>query len=391
MNLLFLLERVNFSLLQGDSVYCKRFIYGLKEAGNQIECIAHGKLKGIKMHSPGSFKYFTQIKTIPVANHLVKKNVDAIINQKNFDALFVCNLICTGDNFWYRLPQPFTLKESAHLKHIRMKAKEKGIKLFYRIEGITERNSFPAFFAGSTKEAHLNELNKCDGIVTLSKAQDRILQEKYNVSNEFLAFPPSVDTQKFRKIKRNNFIKQKYYLPEFCLLYFSSTADGKELERFFDVLALTSKEVNLIINSNPTPKLLLIAEKKKVAERVKFIGKIPDGEVIPLMSYCKAGVYLKKFNLPLGDASFMVKISEYMASGLPVIVPEMSGPIKQAGRAGIVLSEDSEENAQKINSLLSENFRRKLSNKACEIAEKDFDLKKNSLKLNRFIKGIVLR
>ncbi|MFH1545352.1 MAG: glycosyltransferase family 4 protein [archaeon] len=385
MKLLFLLPRHNLDLMRGDSVYSRRMLEGLVEAENEVHAIAHGSSKKIFVHSPGKPRLFRRVYLMPYTNYLKLIKLNELLKKHEFDLVINQNFIVFGENGWFSIPQLFERRNSLHGMLLKKITEKHSVPLLYKINGMTERNSFVPFYAGETREIHLKQLKESQGIIMLSKKQKELLEGE-NIRNKFFVFYPSLDTKKFKKIENCNYIKKKFGLNDFNLLFFSASHPANEMRSFFSVLSKTEKEINLVMNCGESRELNELINEFGLRERVKFIGKVKEEDLVPLMSYCKAGVYLKKFALPIADASTIVKISEYMACSLPILIPEMSGPIEQMGEAGIVMDENA---VEKINELYySESLRKKLEKKAREKAEKEFDLEKNSKRLSEFFEGI---
>jgi len=387
MRLLFLLPRINLELVRGDCIYLKRFMEALTEK-NEVHAIAHGSSEKIKVHSPGKFQLFERLYTAPYINYLKLKKLNELLKKEKYDFVFDQQMICYGDNLWYKLPALFNRGNSLHSIIQKRILKKNGLRIAYSFFGLTERDSFASFFAGETRQIHLKQLKEADAIIVLSKRQQELL-EKDGIKNNFIVFYPSIDTKKFNRKKDCSYIKKKFGLKGFNLILVPASNPFPELNEFFPVLSKTRKEINLVVTCSESKELKELAEKFGLKERVKFVGQVREsGDLIPLLSFCNAGVYLKKFGMPIGDASTAVKISEYMACGLSVLVPEMPGPIEQGGKAGIVLDGKAVERINELYNNLS--LRKRLSLKAREKALKEFDLKKNAKKLSKFLENIAV-
>lgn len=359
---------------------------GLAGEGNEVHVVAHGGHEKFFVHSPGKFSFFERLYTAPYTNLLTLKKADELIKKHDFDLAIAQNLIPSGKNNWFKLPQLFERRDSLHGFFLRKIIEKKSLPLLYSICGITERNSFASFYAGETREIHLKQLSESDGIITLSKKQKELIEGE-NIRKEFFVLYPSIDTKKFRKLKDCGNVKESFSLNGFNLLLVVAAVSVNELRNFFSILSKTDKGVNLAITCNESRELNEMINEFGLRGRIKLVGQVKEqDDLIPLMSYCDAGLYLKRFGFPVADASAAVKISEYMSCSLPVLVPEMSGPIEQTGKAGIVMDEEA---VEKINALYaSGSLRKKFGGNARERATKEFDLKKNSKKLNKFLESI---
>ncbi len=117
------------------------------------------------------------------------------------------------------------------------------------------------------------------------------------------------------------------------------------------------------------------------------MGKFTKNEVIGVINSADIGVYLKEFNSPIGDASTMVKVSEYLACAKPVLFPEMDGVKEQTGEAGMILSNGI---AIALNSFaFSKKLLEPFSEKARNQAIKKLDLNKNLDQLKLFLEKVI--
>jgi glycosyltransferase involved in cell wall biosynthesis len=242
------------------------------------------------------------------------------------------------------------------------------------VEGITERDDFVSSLMDCSKETQINLMRQSNGIISLSKAQNEILSS-FGLKNPKTFFPASVDTKKYLPKKNNelNLSKEKINL-----LYLSSSCDQKDFIPFLDFMKSNSCILYIISPfSFPSAELKKEIKKRSLEKRIIFLKGLSNERLFKVIPSFDAGVYLKKFGFPFSDASFMVKISEYLSSGLPVLMPEIKGPLLQAGEAGINFEKKGKISKQELN---------KLSLTARNIALEKLDLKKNIDLLEQFIR-----
>jgi glycosyltransferase involved in cell wall biosynthesis len=109
------------------------------------------------------------------------------------------------------------------------------------------------------------------------------------------------------------------------------------------------------------PELRVMVAAKKLGPYITFTGQVPHEEVATYLSNSDVGVAPDPKN-PLNDNSTMIKILEYMAFGLPVVLFDLKEGRRVAGSAGLyALPNDPIDFANQINKLLdSPELRREL-------------------------------
>ncbi len=376
MNCLFAMERINFDRLQGDSVNGKRLVEALAQLGNEVSAVAHGKAQGVEVVSPWKFSIYSNARSRRYADRLALEAVESALRKKRFDCL-VSKLFLhfPSGSLWDKLPALWKKSREPFEEKVLEKASYNGIPYISLLDGITEKNSFPSFFMGNTREAHLELLKKAGGIIALSDAQIKILRNE-GIGGEATTWPSPVDTSLFFPAQNREKLRKKFGLNEATVLYSSPYSGKRELLELFECLP---DEFNVAVTGNADNRTRKFLARKGFLERTKFFGFLPLRQYIELINACDAGAYLKRFGYPLGDASYMMKISECLASGRPVIVPDMAGPKQQAGEAGIELRKGMQ---------LSEGKLEKLGRIARKKAVKELDLKKNAEKIESFLRAL---
>lgn len=384
MKILFVMDRMHLNQLNGYSINAKRIMESLSEKGIEVHALCHGESKKIKVHKLKHFNLYSKVFTFPITSLLSIKKLNEVFSKQKFDAVIVKPLIATREGLWNSFPAIFPINDSIFYSTLRKKSKQQNAKLFYLIDGISEKNSFASMLVGSTKQNHLNQLNKSDGIIVLSNAQKKIL-EAINIKNNFFVLPASVDSKKFVQKKNAKF--SGINPNDLNLLYLSSSCDAKDLKPLLEAMKNSNKKIKLFISGNANSKIKELINEFNLNERIVFLGKVADENIVDLISSVDIGLYLKKFNSPMGDASTMVKVSEYLACGKPVLFPEMSGVIEQTGDAGILLTKGS---AIMLNSFaFNKKLLEKYSLNARKQAEQNLDIGKNAGSLKNFLEGIV--
>jgi glycosyltransferase involved in cell wall biosynthesis len=117
----------------------------------------------------------------------------------------------------------------------------------------------------------------------------------------------------------------------------------------------------LVGGGTELPKLRTLVAERGLDEFVRFTGQVPYEDVANYLSSADVGVAPDPKN-PMNDKSTMIKILEYMACELPVVLFDLKEGRRIAGEAGLYASpNDPIDFANKITSLLnSEELRKQL-------------------------------
>jgi glycosyltransferase involved in cell wall biosynthesis len=117
----------------------------------------------------------------------------------------------------------------------------------------------------------------------------------------------------------------------------------------------------LVGGGSELPKLRALVTERGLDGFVKFTGQVPYEDVANYLSSADIGVAPDPKN-PMNDKSTMIKILEYMACELPVVLFDLKEGRRIAGEAGLYASpNDPIDFANKITTLLnSEKLRRQL-------------------------------
>ena len=374
MKLLFFAERINIDFFKGDSLLLKRMMQGLAGKGSEIHAICHGHSGKVKVFPPADFWLYTKVFTFPLASFFAFKKFISLIEKNDFDAVVLKLPVCSGSGFWFEL-NPL-IKGNFYSK-IFNELKKRDIAFFVFVEGITEKDNFVSSLMGCSKETQINLLKKSDGVISLSELQNKILFS-LGLNNPMAFFPAPVDTKKYFQEKISN--KLNLSKEKINLLYLSSSCDLKDFLPFFNFIQVNNCVLYVIspFSSALDASIGLDKEIKKrnLETKIVFLTGFSNKTLFGLIPLFDAGVYLKKFNSDFADASYMMKISEYLSCGLPVLLPDIKGPIKQAGNAGI--------NFEKTKTI-SKNELNNPSFEARNTAVKNLNLEKNICLIQDFI------
>ncbi|MBU2099634.1 glycosyltransferase [Candidatus Micrarchaeota archaeon] len=370
MKILFFADRVNIDLFKGDSILLKRMMQGLAERENQVYGVCHGNSDKAKIFPPGNFWFYTKAFTFPLTSFFSFRKFISLLEKESFDAVILKLPVASASGFWAELRPLFRI---SFYSRIVFELKKRKIPFFVFVEGITEKNDFVSFLMDCSKETQISLMKESNGIISLSPLQNEILSS-FGIKKPKTFFPAPVDSKKYSG-KKGKF-SLNLSAKKINLLYLSSSCDLKDFIPFFGLLE-ENKCILYVISPNAPDDFRKQIKQRNLEEKIIFLHGFSNKSLFGLIPFFDAGVYLKKFNSSLADASFMVKISEYLSSGLPVLVPEINGPLLQAGKAGINF-----EKKTRLNKIELKN----LSLTARKIAVENLDLDKNVLKLENWMK-----
>jgi glycosyltransferase involved in cell wall biosynthesis len=223
-------------------------------------------------------------------------------------------------------------------------------------------------------------LNECSGVIVLSKTQKKLLQG-IGIHNRFFCFPASTRIERF-KGKR----KKRKKSNETRLLYLSSSIELLELLPFLEKLKQMN-DVKLFLTANESSKQKNFLDSMNLSKKIEFIGKVNPKKRFSVVPEFDAGIYLRKFGQPIGNASTFMKVSEYMAASLPVIGPRISGLEEQVGENLVCFEEKSPQEFERT--LFDKNLMKEIGQQNRKKAEKELDLKKNLERLSAFLEEVM--
>lgn len=205
-----------------------------------------------------------------------------------------------------------------------------------------------------------------------------------------------VDTSEFQ-VAKDYSIKAKYGLREKVLVYSGSLNNSIQAAQFIKAMELIAKQRQdtsyfIIGDGSTRPYLQELTTKLKLDEYVKFAGRVPHQVVPKLLSICDIGLHC--FAPPIRPYGGGLKISEYMASGLPVVVScEFHGDLPyylDFGKAGIIADFNINRLSSALIDLLNDDEKtKKLGAHAREFVKENFDWKVLTEKLVCVYKTLV--
>jgi len=184
------------------------------------------------------------------------------------------------------------------------------------------------------------------------------------------------DLDKFRKMPENAGLKNKN---EILIGYLGNInpQDGADylLKAAFSVIKERGRgDIKFVFIGDGMAKaeLVRLSDNMKLKDSVMFTGRIPDNEMLSILSACDICVQPDPLN-PLNDKSTMNKTLEYMALAKPVIAFDLKETRVSCGDAALyVMPNDISELADKIIYLADNpNVRAKLARAGRERIEKE--------------------
>lgn len=172
-----------------------------------------------------------------------------------------------------------------------------------------------------------------DHIITISKFSKEDICKQYNLPKEKITVAyPGYDKEKFT-VHGSRFTDKNY------IIYIGTIQPRKNLTRLIEAVSRIDN-LNLIIVGKTTGEgkqgwmyedILKAPKVFGVEDRVRFLGFVPTGELTDLLS--KALAYVQ----PSLWEGFGIPVVEAMATGVPVIVSNVSSLPEVVGEAGILV------------------------------------------------------
>ena len=259
--------------------------------------------------------------------------------------------------------------------------------------------NIPIFFEfhqlPNTKNSNneLKLLNKCTAIITISDYQKKHL-EKIGINkksihvlrsgydpNDFLLEQKNIDIRKILKIKNN----------EFIIMYTGSLESWKSVDFIINSAKYVKKNILYVFVGGTKKQIENL--KKSTNEKIKFLEYIPHNKISQYLEQADLLVHYTNPNAPQSLMSFSpIKIFEYMASGKPILAPNLPwiNEIIQNNQNGLLYDPfSSEDLAQKIDFIFGNpNLINKLGTRA-KIDSKKYSYKTRINKLIKIIDSII--
>ena len=205
-------------------------------------------------------------------------------------------------------------------------------------------------------------------IIAVSEGVKREILEYYDVpEDKIVVIPNGVDLDEFKpdKVKRRK-IREMYGIAddEVVLMFSGYEFRRKGLEYIIKALPQVKENVKLLVvgKDNPEPYKKL-ASKLGVLDRIIFAGFVPDISEF----YAASDIFV----FPTAYEAFSLATLEAVASGLPILATKVNGTeeLIKEGYNGFFVKRHPENIAEKINILLDDELRRRMSKNARKTAE----------------------
>lgn len=160
----------------------------------------------------------------------------------------------------------------------------------------------------------------------------------------------------------------------------------------FSLVIKKGYKIHFYLTSTKAPSALseqinLIMSENNLEANITFLGELSEESLLTYQANCSL-VVLNKINSDQNKYNFATKLGEYMALGKPIIttkVGEVKNYLKDNISCIYIDPSDPEEISKAIIRLLDDSeFARRIGEEGRKIAEKEFDYKAHSEKINKF-------
>lgn len=179
---------------------------------------------------------------------------------------------------------------------------------------------------GKVKNLYLKVLNNANKIITISYYTKKILESIGVPSEKIIIIPPGVSLAEFSPgLKNENIIKKFGLDGKFTLLTVSRLVERKGHDKVIEsIIQLKSQLKNivyLIVGQGPNEEYLRkLVKDNHLGDYVKFVGFIPDDELIDYYRTCDIFIMLSREIEEQGDVEgYGIVFTEANACEKPVI------------------------------------------------------------------------
>ena len=180
-----------------------------------------------------------------------------------------------------------------------------------------------------------------------------MIRFQYTKPDQPIDIAPSGVTNIFKPSYQHDlhYVKEKYNLPEFYLLFAGRLNARKNIRGLIKSLRfLDDKNISLVIVGEENwkaPGINEILAQQEIRKRIIFTGFVPDNELAAIYAMAKA------FCFPSFAEGFGLPPLEAMASGIPVIVSDTTSMPEVCNHAALFIDPGNPKNiADQVNSLL---------------------------------------
>ena len=171
-------------------------------------------------------------------------------------------------------------------------------------------------------------ISEVDGITTVSEALRELLMSDLGAPDTTIVVPCCIN--KITEDNRRNEIRKKWGIcdGEIAVVYSGTTAAYQHLEDltipFLHKLVNADNAIRIVMLSPESDKVTAMIAAAGIDKAKVVIANIPHKEVAEALTACDAGVLIRKPTL-VNRVANPVKIAEYFAAGLPIIIEEGVG------------------------------------------------------------------
>jgi len=267
----------------------------LRHGGITTSCLYSGRTL-LYQHREWKFEYFQYIWEFLYTFYFLLfhiRNIDVYVGMSGFDML------------------PAVLLQKLS------KAKIKKL-IFYPIDYTDER--FPNRFLNGLYEIIDRLSVRASDIIVYTNQRVKAIRQKQGASSEQLLFIPNglfLGDLPHRRKLRNTPYNTLYYVG-----YLDECHGVEDIVKAFGSIAKTIPQVKLEIIGTGPQKILLqkYIEKNNLHKQIKLLGKLSNKQVLHILS--RGGIGLAPYTLYSRWVYYCdpIKVKEYLACGLPVII-----------------------------------------------------------------------
>jgi len=263
-------------------------------------------------------------------------------------------------------------------------------KIIYDIRGLwiafgVHAGYYPKILGKILTKIEIFFMKRCDAIIFISaELQKEYIYRGYKKDKITSVIAEGTDFKKISTLKKEN-IKERFSINGKVIGYLGTISKARESEKIiesFDHIRKKTDNVSLIMIGPIAPKeedhFCSIIKEKSLEKKVFFTGFIPiHDNAVRYLKSCDVAVSYHEKDLPIYNVAVPIKILEYLALGLPIVVPKhkMYTNVLTHGKDAYITGKNPKSFAKGIMKVLTnEDLARKLSQNARKTAEKyDFE------------------
>ncbi len=192
-----------------------------------------------------------------------------------------------------------------------------------------------------------------DSVFTVNRSIADILERNWRLPTTVILNVPSPE---------NNHAETKRNLDRVYLAFSGGIQPGRGIDRLIELLTLLPEKYRLKIigNGNMRSGLETKCESLKLKDRVEFVGRVKNDEVVSELSKAHLGVYLMENSGLCHYLALPNKLFQFIMAQLPVVVsnfPEMRRVVEKFDVGAIIDPTNLREAAENILAMTSDENR----------------------------------